>query len=836
MAVQPMEGTSARQIYATSDSDNESQLSRVKLTQGGVIDDDSDSEGEEIALNGEIIEILGTPCVVDTQGYSVCIVFPRGSASGGTIPEKEIVEDPLEQARLIFSRPMNSESQQTLEYGFEALKRGPVTMQVYQDTIRHKFMELCQRTSMKVDSFESIDGDEVFIKIGFDRDGIVIRELAQRYVYHMPVGHEIYTQYAPEWGDCPGGEMLRNDDGYLVPAYMPYTMENDNEVPMFQSFRQVDEIRLILRRFSRWVDLEEMISQNVIVTYFPIHEARRLQQLKEDFGSPYKMLVLPNFPRESRVRNYFGEDVAFFFLWCTHYLHGLVFLAAVGALACALSCLPMINHRDVRIIQKVYTMVLMLWTALTTRIWKKTSARYKQVWGMQHFESLDVELTSYDPKLERTWSLTCRHQFGTFMVVFYLLFYMVVISAAEWIKASSREEGESSTAQSSSSRDVLVLTVIVNLLSFAWAKIAPKLVNLQNHRTRSSYNDALSYSLATVKVFIAVYPFLKAAFLKKYTNITCFEALPAALNHMYPGIGSNLTQEAVDILWSKHFLFNRTTAAGRHRVCSMGCFPAEPDFYTHEAIDVTNCSVSLRQTLGQFYAIQAALSIVFLLIPIILTKRQVKQEEAKAGSEKQYTLLQLQAKCSELAPYEFASWGGSPMEDFLDQVIGFALLTCFSSITPLVSIIAFITNLIVYRLLAYRMTRVTARPIPHGAPGIGFWEVALEMISRFAIITTVATSAFNVWPFSDLTLSHRLVSFITLEHLIFVLSFGAYFLIPEPADVQFIEKYNSLVVEQLKVYDVLPMEGRHDYQKVDVSVNRRGVSVSQGPEEWHGLW
>ncbi|CAE7350293.1 unnamed protein product [Symbiodinium natans] len=97
-------------------------------------------------------------------------------------------------------------------------------------------------------------------------------------------------------------------------------------------------------------------------------------------------------------------------------------------------------------------------------------------------------------------------------------------------------------------------------------------------------------------------------------------------------------------------------------------------------------------------------------------------QEARRAAEQyefqpDYTLLQYQAKCRDLAPYQYGSWGGSIVEDFLEVVTNFALLSMFGVLVPWLAILAVPVNIMVFRLMAFRMTRITCRPLPHGAEG-----------------------------------------------------------------------------------------------------------------------
>merc|ERR1712113_295655 len=96
---------------------------------------------------------------------------------------------------------------------------------------------------------------------------------------------------------------------------------------------------------------------------------------------------------------------------------------------------------------------------------------------------------------------------------------------------------------------------------------------------------------------------------------------------------------------------------------------------------------------------------------------------------KTYTNLQEMAKRHDLARYQYNSWGGSTVEDMMDVLISFAILSCFGIVLPSVSVIVFITHIVVYRLKAFRAVNVTSRPTPEGLQAFEVWQDAFETVS-----------------------------------------------------------------------------------------------------------
>jgi len=177
--------------------------------------------------------------------------------------------------------------------------------------------------------------------------------------------------------------------------------------------------------------------------------------------------------------------------------------------------------------------------------------------------------------------------------------------------------------------------------------------------------------------------------------------------------------------------------------CFRGCYPKQCERVTTDDGERLRCKDScfmmLERSLNMLYITHSLCSIAFVIFPMVQLRWAAQAEIAAAEHDEDgevvtdYTLLQYQEKCHQLASYEYQSWGGSYVEDFLEVVLGFGVLVCFSIVSPWMAIIGFFAQLVEYRLLAFRMLWVTCRPFPAGSEGIGEWFSVLNVIIYLAI-------------------------------------------------------------------------------------------------------
>ena len=266
-------------------------------------------------------------------------------------------------------------------------------------------------------------------------------------------------------------------------------------------------------------------------------------------------------------------------------------------------------------------------------------------------------------------------------------------------------------------------------MSWVWVRFCPMLVKLRNHRTQAAYNESMAVAVSMVKVFVSLWPFIYLAFLKRGFEPTCGLDSDASLEHavgrlygssgrwpegidLAPFVrlldGKVLPANGTDLAWLTPFA---TSHDGKR--CVEGCYPVSCQTFDTRVTCRTNCEVQLDSGLMTFYFVHAATTLLFLVIPILLTRYEVQQDRAKVvkreqeGAEgalrREYSLLQFQAKCSQIASYEYYSWGGSEVEDYTELAISFALLTCFGIALPIMSVCALMMHMLEYRFLAFRM-------------------------------------------------------------------------------------------------------------------------------------
>jgi len=823
------------------------------------------------------LPIMGCEVFVDDDDANYVLVFPREMSENGNVDPDEMIQEPLEACKRIFERRSNPDSHQTmcinneLREEFKMLDHGPVRAALYQTIVRETIVRILSEAGLKLTTFPSIDGDEIFMKIALPLEGEMACRLATRHKYRVPYTLEAYQRAKDSVSSFRTtafneSTIPRNKKGMDVFAYGTYGGQ-DNDADL-SDLRRIDADRLLIMYLDEWMDLSALESQNVIAKHFPAACYDQVMKLHEVW-SDWKMAVthFPSHDPEESVREYFGEKITFFFHWFCFYTKFLVPLAVAGFLV-SIRRVPALHiSSDVgHYMQMSFAIVSICWSQIFNISFQRSSSRYRQRWGMKDHEETALDRPEYNPALQGTvWQYSLNLFVDVFAVVFCVVFACSIVFF-EYVATKRARAGD----ETWSTYRKYVTVGSVNVVSYIWARVAPMLVSLQNHRTTARWEAALTWILVLVKMFVAIFPFFNISFLKLYTQAVCPDhgkgfanavwkvygergIWPDGIDPPIDGPNSTLDYEYFTFLYSYRIRVG-------DQECVQGCYPV--DCTGSEYSCKTNCSNELQQNLFMVFVTHMVVSSLFTVIPIWILQWKMQDEIEKVGCTSKnrpawlkraphfvrvfvvllgnargmfrgndpdkaqmvapYSFIQFQAKCYEVAKFEYYSWGGSQVENFLELSIGFTLLMCFGIHLPLMSVIALLSHIIEYRLLAYRMAHVTCRPNPDGAEGIGVWQNVFEAVSEIAAIIQVAVAVFMMDPFRRVPWRERLTYFVVAEHALFFIRKAIRSAVSDtPGDVRRIEDLNFQMITLLKKKSNMqvPEEEVQDARSVCVDIS-----------------
>jgi len=150
------------------------------------------------------------------------------------------------------------------------------------------------------------------------------------------------------------------------------------------------------------------------------------------------------------------------------------------------------------------------------------------------------------------------------------------------------------------------------------------------------------------------------------------------------------------------------------------------------------CIPELQIYIMTFFVTDICTTFATIVVGIVKTKKFVRDEMNKPGVDAaSYTYLQVQAK---FEPFQSKDM----INDYMSLTVQFGIVTCFSVVLPSLTMLALLTNLIKYRLIAYRQLCVMQRVYPTGSEGIGAWLDIFRGVCQLAMMCNAGLAIFGI--------------------------------------------------------------------------------------------
>jgi len=584
----------------------------------------------------------------------------------------------------------------------------------------------------------SIDGDELFLLIRMPEDSA--KKIADMREIKMPVKPTKYPKDLDDssrtvtgrYGMCPtsnfrNGRFVRVEEDNTaipIPMYLEYELEMKD---IYQQFEDKDKLRLLFVHINSFIDIRRLLKHQILKKAFPIHHWETVQELSSNGWAR----LLPQFlcnclpgNIDDKVRNYYGEEVAFFFHWLDSYNMCIIPIALLAA-ACFLRRLFFTGDMQ-RFIAIGFSATMCIWAAAFNSYYQQRANLKSLQWGMQHFEGIATLRPGFDKaklgSLRVSFIKSC-HWLFVLLVLFELL--AVVASISSFRRYALKNPSDTTYGLSNPLASKIakyLLTVNIKVVAILFQVISPKITAYENFRTDLQCSNANIRKQFIVKGFAYYYPFLYILFLKRYVE-GCFQ----------DGVRVSCIHEVEDNLQ----IFFITYIAS-----FVGLEILYPFLSTWYRI---RYEVIKDKSLTGFAKIKRKLEVFSL-------DKKLRP----------YSYIEAQAKCDEYVGMSDA---------FMELVLGYGYIVMFSVAYPFMTVLAMLSNMVVVRILAYRVTFLEQRAFPFGQEGIGAWKGILELLTFMGVVLNACSVVFEMKPLALFDTKHKLIDFIFIEHVMMLVVF-----------------------------------------------------------------
>jgi hypothetical protein len=492
--------------------------------------------------------------------------------------------------------------------------------------------------------------------------------------------------------------------------YKSHTLRNQKH----SIFKATDRIKLIISIIESkegcCLSLGRLQEYNAIAAAFPIHDYQLLKELTRKW---IKFWQRPSKQPLNAVRDYFGESVAFYFVYLQHYIEHLIKVAILGALCHVVSA---IYNADESPINLYFTFFVVLWATYMIETWKQKQSRTSMEWGTVGVENEETVRPTFRGEnisspvdggeyvFEDDNVRVLRYILSLLALIFSMCIsigFVAAVSSLEWYLSL---DGRSNVLVYASFDPTKIIIAFIYALCIMFCShyfeiIAYKLSDYENYRTDTDYQDALVNKLFAFEIVNCNAPLWYVGFVKGFVGFSCYR--DSCLGDLATTV---VTIFLTNLLWR-----------------------------VFQEVGIRKISMIHEQR---------------------LFRKGTEPGSVMSPIEEQYSLAEASLK--------------NTMRDYLSLVVQFNYAVLYVAAFPLAPFLALVSAYVQLRIDAWKFVLTHRRPIPKSAEDIGTWEDCLQLLSVTAIVSNFGIIFFTSRFFVNETWQIRWIMFICLEYIIFV--------------------------------------------------------------------
>jgi len=485
-----------------------------------------------------------------------------------------------------------------------------------------------------------------------------------------------------------------------------------------------------------------LLHRHEVKSCFPMHENLVLQ----DLASKIQAWVMMPKEHANRVRDYFGEKIAFYFLFMSFYWRWLMIPASIGVV---LQLVDVFMKTPDNFTATPFCIVSAVCAMLLPHFWRREEAKYALAWGTlenerdlepprpEHFgepriNPVTAQVEAFYPESKRAW----KYAFSVFVMLICGVLLLMTILGMLYARHQLKGQvfGGIVTFQ-------FVLALLVEIVNSLLTAVSKWLTNRENHRAQADHDLHLLGKVMGFKFVNSYFVLYYIAFLKDHSLLfgspmrclrdDCFLDLQAQL--------------AV-------FTVVRLTVKNVARFV----YPRWRMWYNHVVVDGNKCMDNMRHGHDR------------------LELAELSNAEIQ----------------SKLEPYD-------AFADFDETLITHGYASFFAVSAPWVCSATLLWVVCELLLDMKGLTETRKRPIPMRVRGTAPWTAAFEFYGVVAALTNMTLLVFASDQYASWKLSHKFVLFLYLGHVILFLYMGIKALFPDvPRSVVLMSMKQEVIVQR----------------------------------------
>jgi hypothetical protein len=391
-----------------------------------------------------------------------------------------------------------------------------------------------------------------------------------------------------------------------------------------------------------------------------------------------------------------------------------------------------------------YSVFICLWGIFMMQTWKKVETRTALEWGTSDFEANESEMPEFRgdkisspitgepnklfyPNSRRSWFIRLSA-----LIIFVLILLVVGIVASIYLIRRTLVTDGGLALSSAQTIASIINAVQIALANMGYALAAKELTRMENHRTLTAYEDAL-----TNKIF-------------------AFQFVNSYSSFFYVAYFANQLEDG-------------------------GC-------------GAKGCMFQLGTNLAIIFGSRVVTAqVTQLLIPFLtLTSKDAMNDKEAINMGANAKPESRPESEFELNPYNTSE---QVITDYSETAINFGYQCLFVSSLPATSCLALISNIVETKGDAWRMSRLHQRPVPLMAEDIGSFQMIFQAIAMSAVITNASLLKFTMTCLNSLTQYQQWWIFVAFQWALFAAQLGLMVFIEDESESIWYQKQRSAYLE-----------------------------------------
>jgi hypothetical protein len=550
-----------------------------------------------------------------------------------------------------------------------------------------RFLGLVEKTGLIAELFKSPSNDKrILMKLRATQAWYDEKATKLNYLYELkPIKCEIPTDERTQLIVEQKLSREKIETPTIDKMYEPFDID-DKDIFMFNgyhnmytSFRgSMIEYFLREREMEGGCDLSKFMKDGIIDNYYANHEPDRVSWFQSNWvlSMPWHKVPI------DEVRNYFGEKIAFYFAWLSHFTAWLIAPGILGMCLAFYLVSRRVEEVNRSLIGPIFGILLMIYMTVYLEHWKRRSATLAFRWGVSDYDKREPdrpeyvatvsdfnfftqETTMYYPKEKRLMKQLLGIPAVLFMIAGACTVIVIILMwkyVQFWLGPSQQKDPYAPWKIAVPS---ICNTVAIIIFSKSHRFIATALNDWENYQTQSEYESQL-----IKKVFFF-------EFVNNFTGTLCACCYLLSVAHLILGL-----------------------------------------LYTAFA-------------LGNMYQLYFAILIQMVIMQV------VGNIQAIVGPQVEKHMNLRKVRSGSKLTWSDVLVGNDAYDtfgDFNEIVIQFGYVMFFSAAFPAAAVLSWFNNVIEIRLDAHSVLNCEPRPSAERKGGIGVWFEIIELMSFAAIV------------------------------------------------------------------------------------------------------